>query len=47
MCQEETIREVIAYPKNTAGFAPMEEAPAFIENEQLQELHLDLQKPVK
>lgn len=42
ICQEENIREVIAYPKNTAGFAPLEEAPSLIETKQLNELYITL-----
>lgn len=42
MAGEETIREVIAFPKNTQGLAPMENAPAAIGQDQLNELHLAL-----
>ncbi|HET8839761.1 MAG TPA: aspartate--tRNA ligase [Flavobacteriaceae bacterium] len=39
---EETIRDFIAFPKNNAGRDVMIEAPAFLEEKQLKELHLQL-----
>ncbi len=47
MAGENTIREVIAFPKNTAGVSPMDDAPSPVEERQLQELHLklDLDEP--
>jgi len=38
MCGENSIREVIAFPKNTAGVSPMDESPATVEKAQLDEL---------
>jgi aspartyl-tRNA synthetase len=35
---EQTIREVIAFPKNTVGFSPMDESPAPVDQAQLDEL---------
>jgi aspartyl-tRNA synthetase len=40
MAGEETIREVIPFPKNTAGASPMEESPSFVDEAQPEELHL-------
>ena len=35
-----TIREVIAFPKNTAAMSPMDESPESVEQKQLDELHI-------
>ncbi|MBN2510131.1 MAG: aspartate--tRNA ligase [Spirochaetales bacterium] len=40
MAGEESIREVIAFPKNTNGISPMEDSPSVIDEAQLKELHL-------
>ncbi len=40
-----TIREVIAFPKNTAAMSPMDECPATVEQNQLDELHLAVNLP--
>ena len=45
MTGEKSIKEVIAFPKNTVGISPMDEAPALVDQNQLDELHL-LLKPV-
>ena len=42
MLGEETIRSVIAFPKNKSGRDPMLDAPAPISPEQLKELHLKI-----
>jgi aspartyl-tRNA synthetase len=42
MCGESTIREVIAFPKNTLGASPMDNAPSGVEEKQLKELHLKI-----
>ena len=39
---QETIRDFIAFPKNNSGRDVMIDAPAFIDKEQLKELHLKL-----
>jgi aspartyl-tRNA synthetase len=35
-----TIREVIAFPKNTVGASPMDDCPSPVDSKQLKELHL-------
>ena len=42
-----TIREVIAFPKNTAAMSPMDDCPAEVEPGQLEELHLAITKKGK
>jgi aspartyl-tRNA synthetase len=42
---ESTIREVMAFPKNTAGASPMDGCPSEVEESQLTELHLKLIPP--
>jgi aspartyl-tRNA synthetase len=39
---QETIRDFIAFPKNNSGRDVMIDAPAFIDEEQLEELSLKL-----
>ncbi|MFW6211830.1 MAG: aspartate--tRNA ligase [Spirochaetota bacterium] len=39
---EQTIREVIAFPKNTVGFSPMDESPAPVDQAQLDELGIEV-----
>ena len=40
MCHEESIHEVIAFPKNNMAISPMDECPAPVDEKQLEELHL-------
>ncbi len=40
MAEQSSIKEVIAFPKNSAGISPMDDAPAPVDQEQLDELHL-------
>ena len=40
MCGEESIREVIAFPKNNRGFDLMSDSPAEVEPNQLRDLYL-------
>ena len=45
MCGEGTIRDVIAFPKNTVGISPMDDSPSNVEEKQLRELHLRVVPP--
>lgn len=40
-----SIKEVIAFPKNTAGISPMDDSPSYIDDKQLKELHLEIDWP--
>jgi len=40
MAGETTIRDVIAFPKNTLGISPMDDSPSEVDAKQLEELHL-------
>jgi aspartyl-tRNA synthetase len=44
MAGETTIREVIAFPKNTAGISPMDDSPSEVDQKQLDDLHLRIVK---
>jgi aspartyl-tRNA synthetase len=45
MSEETSIHEVIAFPKNTAGISPMDDSPSEIDEQQLKDLHLAIDKP--
>lgn len=45
MAGEESIREVIPFPKNNLGASPMEDSPARVDADQLKELSLALDLP--
>ena len=45
MASEDTIREVIAFPKNQAARDVMADAPTYVEQEQLDELHIEVDIP--
>jgi len=45
MLGESTIREVIAFPKNTLGISPMDGSPSEVDTRQLEELHIRLLPP--
>jgi len=45
MLGESTIREVIAFPKNTLGISPMDGSPSEVDSRQLEELHIHLLPP--
>jgi aspartyl-tRNA synthetase len=40
MAGESTIREVIAFPKNTLGQCPMDDSPSEVDSRQLEDLHI-------
>lgn len=42
MCHEDSIHEVIAFPKNNLAASPMDECPSFVDDKQLEELHLQV-----
>ncbi|MCG8454047.1 MAG: aspartate--tRNA ligase [Spirochaetales bacterium] len=42
MAQMDTIRDVIAFPKNTQGISPMDESPSPVDGAQLSDLHLSV-----
>lgn len=44
MSKQNSIREVIAFPKNTASVSPMEDSPSYIDKSQMDELHLIIRK---
>ncbi len=44
MAGETTIRDVIAFPKNTLGVCPMDDSPSEVDAKQLEELHLRVVK---
>jgi aspartyl-tRNA synthetase len=44
MAGENTIREVIPFPKNTVSVSPMDGSPSEVDTEQLDELHLRLKE---
>jgi aspartyl-tRNA synthetase len=44
MAGETTIRDVIAFPKNTLGQCPMDDSPSEVDARQLDELHLKIVK---
>ncbi len=45
MLGQSTIREVIAFPKNTLGISPMDGSPSEVDGRQLEELHIRLLPP--
>ena len=42
--EENSIRDLIAFPKTTSGLSLMDEAPSKVSEEQLRELHVKLRK---
>lgn len=42
MCGEDSIKEVIAFPKNNLAQSPMDDCPSEVEQKQLDELHIKL-----
>jgi len=47
MAQEESIKEVIAFPKNNVGISPMDDSPSVVDEQQLKDLFLKLELPEK
>jgi aspartyl-tRNA synthetase len=45
MAGEATIREVIAFPKNTLGQCPMDDSPSEVDPRQLEDLHIRIVPP--
>ncbi|MDE2141732.1 MAG: aspartate--tRNA ligase [Elusimicrobia bacterium] len=45
LCGEDSIREVIAFPKTQKGTDPLSEAPSAVKDRQLKELHIKLDLP--
>jgi aspartyl-tRNA synthetase len=43
---ENSIREVIAFPKTASGISLMDDAPSFVSEEQLKELHIKVRNPL-
>ncbi|QTQ17033.1 aspartate--tRNA ligase [Treponema parvum] len=42
MCQADSIKEVIAFPKNNLAQSPMDDCPSFVDKAQLDELHIKI-----
>ena len=40
MCGEESIKEVIAFPKNNLAQSPMDDCPSVVDDAQLRDLHI-------
>jgi aspartyl-tRNA synthetase len=47
MAGESSIKEVIAFPKNSFAVSPMDDSPSEVESKQLEELHLQVVLPPK
>ena len=47
MAGETSIKEVIAFPKNTAAVSPMDDSPSYVDQQQLDDLHLIIKKDEK
>ncbi|MDD3997351.1 MAG: aspartate--tRNA ligase [Sphaerochaetaceae bacterium] len=47
MAQQTSIKEVIAFPKNTAAVSPMDDSPSYVDDKQLDELYLLIKQPEK
>ena len=42
MCKQTSIKEVIAFPKNTFAISPMDECPSEVDQKQMDELHIKI-----
>ena len=47
MTESQSIREVIAFPKNQSAACVLTQAPGVVDNKQLKELNISVRKPVK
>jgi aspartyl-tRNA synthetase len=47
MAEQTSIKEVIAFPKNTAAISPLDESPSWVDEQQLDDLHLIIKQPKK
>jgi aspartyl-tRNA synthetase len=45
MAGEDSIKEVIAFPKNNVGVSPMDDSPSVVDEQQLRDLHIRLDLP--
>ncbi len=45
MAGEESIKEVIPFPKNNVGISPMDDSPSEVDEQQLRDLHIRLELP--
>ncbi|MEG1701409.1 MAG: aspartate--tRNA ligase [Erysipelotrichaceae bacterium] len=44
LTESDSIRDVIAFPKNASAKCPMSDAPSFVDEKQLEELHIEIKK---
>jgi aspartyl-tRNA synthetase len=44
MRHEESIHEVIAFPKNNVAMSPMDDCPSYVDDSQLEELHIAIKE---
>jgi aspartyl-tRNA synthetase len=47
MAEESSIKEVIAFPKNSFAVSPMDDCPGEVDRKQLEDLHLEVKFPQK
>jgi len=45
MAGKSSIKEVIPFPKNSAGMSPTDDSPAVVDDNQIRDLHLSIQMP--
>ncbi|MEG0423894.1 MAG: aspartate--tRNA ligase [Erysipelotrichaceae bacterium] len=44
LTESDSIRDVIAFPKNASAKCPMSDAPSYVDEKQLEELHIEIKK---